>query len=777
MQTNGHYRAAQTREPAFAKSQTNGYGHTDPRDSGSTTSSGAWNNLGASGFVDRFGVKAPPEPVQQSYGANVNTHVNHQNSDVVGQHLLYETALLDSQEYELLSIDEVDSLKNEYARLGSRIEGAQRQLALETKLKDAAQNLQRLYSGKGSRPDTPQSPESPKASRSSFLRRKSRASADSDSLGQADAELAASVKKVDQLKMQVKQLFETRQKTERRLLKHTAAVLAIQAKRGSDVPVTSRKLQDADNDDDESYFPDDFDDIRDILRGKSAGDRAKPQHYEQQMNDLQDRLEVLNGQLRSVIKDAGQTLGRPVSAETQPDESGDSAARLENCMLRLQHNLGALEQQQKEAQMRNAKADELAQKSGEYESVMMGLWKVIQSSNDDDADSERNPQAFSLEAFNIRVKQIFEKCQGAKAQHDILKRQVQQQRNLNGQSDAQKDGQIADLQGRHDRLDEAHRGAQAECEAIKQDLANAIVARERAESEVQRAHSELENTMGEIETMKETIDKRQAERDDVKKQIAGLQAAATTKDAKAENTEDLESEVVRLTTELTMVKAELDGAYGSRAERAGAQAATVEKLQERNAAVEKELQGMTTEFQELTKASLDLEREREQLDSLIDSLRERCETLEQQLNDEKVRWMGKAPHTPNGAGPADKEPTSTMVMRHEFKRIVRDARAEGVKALRVSAVAPRTWKLKTVLTSPGRLNKKNADGWKRNCASSDRQAGLWERAEMGVLQPHRAPICGSTDDGPHGLNPCVDLSRSLACTERSLMVWMTRVLP
>ncbi|KAK5006976.1 hypothetical protein LTR28_005823, partial [Elasticomyces elasticus] len=56
-----------------------------------------------------------------------------QLNDPIALHLLVETAVLDSQDYEVLGIDEVDVLKKELARVLSRIEGTKRRLALESK--------------------------------------------------------------------------------------------------------------------------------------------------------------------------------------------------------------------------------------------------------------------------------------------------------------------------------------------------------------------------------------------------------------------------------------------------------------------------------------------------------------------------------------------------------------------------------------------------------------------------------------------------------------------
>ena len=67
-------------------------------------------------------------------------------------HLLTETAMVDSKEYEILSFEEVEKLKRERLLLRNRVEATRKKLSLETKLRDAAQSLNRLYSTKGRTP-------------------------------------------------------------------------------------------------------------------------------------------------------------------------------------------------------------------------------------------------------------------------------------------------------------------------------------------------------------------------------------------------------------------------------------------------------------------------------------------------------------------------------------------------------------------------------------------------------------------------------------------------
>jgi chromosome segregation ATPase len=751
-----------------------------------------------------FNMDGSPVDARASNRISVNTGVRnvqrHADQDAVSQHLLYETALMDSQAFEMLDIAEVDALKKEHVRLNQKIEATQRKLALESKVRDAAQNLQRLYSTKN-RPDTPlDSPDSAKKSRSSLLGRgRTTSSGSMEHLQQADNELAASVKKVDQLHHAVKDLLDRRQFVERKLLRHTAAVLAEEANRKVESAVPglvngSHAL--FDEDERSLYTPNEFDGIRDILHGMPAGASSKVKEHEEQLASMQARLEQLNVQLRDVINEASQTLGKPPTAEAALDKSEDSGSRVENRFVRLEDSLYTLEQQQRDVkshysriqddqymtknaveqqlqglnsqlhkvltlasesqtipdlqdppqpsghgyqdqmqyledsllmlervqqqqQQQSGAAQQLSeqklseqkaseQKLSEYETTISGLWDILQPippsrrpsayDDDDDDDDDDGPptpltplkDSFSLPAFNALVQNIYDRAQSAKEQQDILRRQIQQQRDLNGKSDAEKDREIAEWQDKHNGLVEDHSG-------LQQELANWMVKHEHTEGEANQSRTELMNVMTELEEMKKTMDAKQAERDEVsnrmREQLEQMQSRMQDHANAQEEIENLELDVARLKSELTMSEANLEAAYGNKQERKGAQAAEVQALTDKNRAMaeqvsqlERELGEMTSEFQELTKESIELEKEREQLDALIDSLRDRCDVLETQLSDEKLRWVGIKSPTSGGVQDgmaAAREGTSMMVLRQEFKKMMRDQRSEGIKLLRV----------------------------------------------------------------------------------------------
>ena len=196
-----------------------------------------------------------------------------------------------------------------------------------------------------------------------------------------------------------------------------------------------------------------------------------------------------------------------------------------------------------------------------------------------------------------------------------------------------------------------------------------------------------------------------------------LENSKNEKEKSQKEMRELEGQMVLLQTELTVAKAELDGAYGTRAQRAAEQASNPAKqlefdeLTSRNDSLLGELEGLKTqhqvaeranadlnqrmqtlqreltetigEYESMTRASMECEREREQLESNLDALRERCESVESQLSEEKVRWLGmKSPGSTRDS--MSQGTTSTQVLKTEFKKMMRDTRAENMRALRVS---------------------------------------------------------------------------------------------
>jgi predicted nucleic acid-binding Zn-ribbon protein len=308
-------------------------------------------------------------------------------------------------------------------------------------------------------------------------------------------------------------------------------------------------------------------------------------------------------------------------------------------------------------------------------------------------------------------------------------------------------------------LSDANRKVEEQLVATTRDsqerIANLATNNRNLENQLEAANKKISELEAELQEMKDGHGINNAEytgkMTDHEARIAelstALAAAATTRVAyeasirekdkllqsKEKEVEEISMKIAELQTEVVIARAELDGAYGSRAQRAAEVASNpliqreidaltnknitlqeqIDALHSKNFTLQgeiatlqavrqgpspasaeqeakvkelkRELEETIEEYELMTKASIEWEREREKLEGEIDKLRDEREGLETQLSDEKVRWMGlKSPGgdgTPASAGVSQN--TSTTVLKNEFKKMMRDTRAENARALRV----------------------------------------------------------------------------------------------
>lgn len=386
---------------------------------------------------------------------------------------------------------------------------------------------------------------------------------------------------------------------------------------------------------------------------------------------------------------------------------------------------------------------------------------------------------FSLQKFSARVQALYSRATALEEQKEILTHQLQQQRELGSQSMSEKESHLADLRTEHEKtkraLDISDREAKAtevhlalaveRLDAARQDAIlreeqkgmdndNALeadkAARREAEEQLlielqakEEEISELATRLTELrdegeiaridlqaklQESEERVQDISAQLNEVVEARAQFEATeARAKQAAEEKTKEigrmhqemerLESEVIRLHTEVTVARAELDGAYGTRAQRAAEVAANpaiqkeLDDLSDRNKSLLEEVTALEArgssanggnseltervklleceltetigEYEIMTKSGIEFEKEREQLEGMIDSLRDRCENLDSQLSDEKVRWLGMKSPGSGGRDSLVPSNTSTMVLKNEFKKMMRETRAENMRVLRV----------------------------------------------------------------------------------------------
>ena len=706
-------------------------------------------------------------------------------------HLLMETAIGDSQHYGVLSFEEVDELKKELAVLATRIEGTKRKLAIENKLRDAATSLNRLY--------TPNSRESVDASGKGQSQKRNRRSvmsrsSGSDLLSKTDDELAASIKKCEDLSQELWRLEKRSQDVQKRLLEHTAGVLQMTHKGflEKDLPPQHSSSMNgyAEGLDNAHAFGGgiEFDDrsfyqaLDTLLESvDSQADSKVASAFEQQTLSIlatERKIWDLNQRLRdSISQSRGGVEVMPAPPAPETSERGDTEAALQGQIEYLEKGLDAIQQSRVETlqvlkettykaeekledlntqlhgiilrssqesnpqyplppdvtgrnlqeqiafleggldaleqHLQRLKDDSLTsssksvaheEKVGQYQNMLQSLWPSL-------FVGDEIPGPFSLEAFATKIQSLSSRVMGLQEQKDILGRQIQQQREVNSKSDSEKDARMVEvtteLENVKRNLDVRSKEGMTENNMLKAQLAAGNDANEQLLAELQEKHGMISNLEAQIQVVKD--------------EQYVLQSTAQEKSAESERVRnelaDYEGQMVRLQTELTVARAELDGAYGTRAQRAAEVAShpallqEINDLKEQNQALseevatgksvqeaagnaesqqriqtlEKELSETIAEYEIMTKSSIEHEKEREQLENTIDGLRDRCETLESQLSDEKVQSLGvKSPGRPGSRESQGASSTSTTVLKNEFKKLMRETRQENMKALRVS---------------------------------------------------------------------------------------------
>ena len=672
--------------------------------------------------------------------------------DPVGMHLLVETALGDSDDFPILSVEEVEELKKEKTRLSAQMESVRRKLALESKVRDAALSLTRLYTRRGQSLETVPTLKGHRSQRSGdqgMIRR------DSAALNNTEDELAMSTQKCDELSKQMWDLDLRYRAVEGKLLRHTAGVLqathagpkvqmkgtdanAMQRPQPPDSPQSvystlektrSASTLDADHFDHRSYYRDSgqLDSFVERLRARQSSvydadpDKPLPKPPQSAMVDnfalssIASRLAESNKRLRNLLRETEQDIDNSNFPEP-PKDSGPDPQEQMNYLDELSDEI---ERTYRGLASNKSSADSTGALANLWEVVIAHEkdareWKRQQREDPDQAiasdeepdsnepDSSPN-EPFSFDALSNKIRHLCNRATTLRNQQTRLRRTLHDQRALRAEAEtrtANLDHQVREAQASHAAIETAADDARAQLAALSTELNLLRSAAATAEQRAREAEAQAQETRNLAPTTTTTTNNSATEETAAVAAAAAAAAAAETRATQAESElRALEAEVVRLTTELTVAKAELDGAYGSRAQRLAEQQAAAQQAamanannannsggeavlaeaEARNRELLAELRGMAEEQAELVRQGVAGERE-------VDAWRERCEGLEARLAEERIRWLGvKSPGADiGGGGGGGPETTSTVVLKTEFKRMMRDTRAEHVRVLKVS---------------------------------------------------------------------------------------------
>ncbi|PYH93013.1 involucrin repeat protein [Aspergillus ellipticus CBS 707.79] len=490
--------------------------------------------------------------------------------DPVTMYLLTETAMTDSTHYEILSLEEVEGLKKEHKFLSSRLNAAKGNLALEMKLRDAALSLSRLYTSKSSRTseeyDLNGSPNSRRSRRSIFGRNDS-------TLDKTDEELALSTRKCEELAHEIWNLERRVQKVNSRLLEHTAGVLQMTHKGlkknlQGNIPHTPESLSSHNT----RASIDDFDDrsfYKPSEHLESAGHARERLALNgmglEAIQDTERKLEYLSGRMRDMILQSNPESDFAPIPQPSHDEGPVNPtatveahiAYIENGMYRLSSNPSGNASQSRAVDYETEQ---------QLDETSTRLYNIVQNPGLPHAQSLPPPESTGgdvteqiayitagLSGLEGRIDKLLE-------QKSILTTQIQQQRELNSKSDAERDAHIAELVEQLTSVRKELEISDSEGQQSREEL-NSVMEQLEVVCQELAGHQEehrMEDTSGALTSEKEARAHAESELERLQSVMEGLQRE---KDAQADAHEArtrAESELATLQAHMAEIRSQND---------------------------------------------------------------------------------------------------------------------------------------------------------------------------------------------------------------------------
>lgn len=571
-------------EAVFEKGRPNGYGNTVPQEE-------------------------PMDPNDAPNGSLADL------KDPIQVHLLTETALYDSKQYDILSQEEVDRLKKQCQLLEQRIEPTRANLAIQSKYRDAAVSMAKLYAAGKSEEELLDDPRAK----------------------EVELEREATEKKCEELSRELFNLEKSLLGPQRRLLQHTAGILQLTHKASK--RAAARALQ---NDNgipgspeslytysqgrdsiaramEENYFEDpnlyQLDSVEGLHTGhlKSAIDIPLKSPVREQASQIRGELEKAreeNSLLVNLVADMEQKLEslslsiRETIIKFNPEVNSDylepprqpgTGELKPGDMLRkqidyLESGLVAVQAEQESfvsSGGNNGGMYQLDDGAAErIESVLIGLWDKMQSGfaekkqrneerrkhradkglvDDDDTsddDAFDADETYNLIAFSSKVEWLYSQASTLKDQKSVLKRQIKQQRELNNKTDAEKD---EELERRQDELDQTRfllERAEKDASDAQNMLADALQDLEKAQSSSSGiSEEELRTHTLKIESLEAEIAARSAKIESFESEIqardARLEALTSELEAGNGTSESLRNEIQAHQARVETLEAEI----------------------------------------------------------------------------------------------------------------------------------------------------------------------------------------------------------------------------
>ncbi|KAL1842310.1 hypothetical protein VTJ49DRAFT_5591 [Mycothermus thermophilus] len=482
--------------------------------------------------------------------------------------------------------------------------------------------------------------------------------------------------------------------------------------------------------------------------------RAEAEAAASSLSQAAARLQGVARQVQAVLEQAGSTIRAPEGSSLD-----DQLSYLEEALDTVGAELSrAIEQ--------SSTASAAKQSVDQVDAVLMGLWEIIQTGEaeleqqraerrqaralgqggDDEEDLSSNEldgytrEPYSLQAFSAKVQRLYAQATSLREQKYILQRQIRQQRELNNRTESEKDRELQaktdELERTHILLDEAEAAARDAQTQLRQALADldtlqkttaaneaaAVSSTKATQAQLAERQARITALEADVQTAQSQLSEATTARAQLESQLTDLQTKLTDAEAteaklredlkaKDEELDSLNTMVVELKTEVAFAKAELDGAYGSRKQRAAEAAAAAaaagqsqvqsqnEELNNQVNKLRAELESALKDLEEVTRESIAAERERVELEGRLDDvvaqkeevekevegLKKRLEKCQEELDAVKLNGGGKGAAPGAGAAggaAAGGRSAGASMLSEQFRGVMKEERRKFQEELR-----------------------------------------------------------------------------------------------
>lgn len=466
------------------------------------------------------------------------------------------------------------------------------------------------------------------------------------------------------------------------------------------------------------------------------------EHQDILMNERASHSEMKNALMTQVLeKQAALQEANRKLAMYEENVSGMKSAesvtqsKMQDLTTKMDELSQALTSAQKESETHQAKAEDYARQISDLEKGKREVDTKLQ-----DLQAEHEGVATHLDSITQRAAEheaatsdLNRKLARAVSEKESMQVQMDElaaQLNTAQERSSHHDATAAEQSELMQQLEVNKQKLQSEYDRLKSENVQLNIQLEEAESRALEHEAAAQDGTTEIMAHQAQIKQLQNQLAELSIQLDQSHQTASSKDKliaeHSQSAATLDSDKHDLKQEIERLKSEVEASLRSRQELEGLQSrhehlmqeletlrANIETHEKRNADLEeqlnnsstlkaesetrvvtlqKELADLVQDYETLVREELEVEKEREAMEAMLDELREKVEKLEITLGDERIRAMGhrvsilsereanESSAKPGRAGAG----TTMSVMRNEFKKMMREARADHFKSLKVS---------------------------------------------------------------------------------------------